>query len=110
MKINPDHIEVFAHIVSQDLVSQINRHVEASVHTRSQISEFMEVTKARVSQILNSPGNMTIRTMVRVVRVLGLKVTVLVYEDTSIEGPLDPAVFLACWEKCGKPTDWSDVK
>lgn len=110
MKWAPEDIDSFVKLVAHDLVSQVNQRMNDAGLSRRKAADYMDVTRARVTQMLNNPGNMTIRSMVRLVRVLGLKVSIVIYEDEDIsDGPIDPVVFLTCWERCGKPRDWFEL-
>src|SRR5690242_17677706 len=75
---------------------------------RAELAEKLGVSKGRVSQILNDPGNLTLKNVVKYSEVLGRKVTIVTYKDKAAsreQVPVSPQVFVACWEKAGRPTD-----
>jgi transcriptional regulator with XRE-family HTH domain len=81
--------------------------------TQAGLAEKLGVTPGRVSQLINNPGNLSLKTMVRWARAVGLKLTVFPYDDGDSEnfrGPVDAHVFLECWRMAGKPKDGWDLE
>jgi hypothetical protein len=61
----------------------------------------------------NDVSKISLREMVEYARKLGMKVSVVAYEDGDPEnkkGPINSEIFRACWEKCGKPKDFWDLQ
>jgi transcriptional regulator with XRE-family HTH domain len=72
----------------------------------------LDVSAGRVSQVLNNPGNLSLKTVVQFARALGAKVSILGYCDDdplNIKGPISTEVFTECWDKCGRPHDYFAV-
>jgi len=67
------------------------------------------VTDGRISQVLNNPGNLTLRKVVEYARALGMKVSIVAYEDgdpDNVSGPINSEIFNMCWKKAGCPNDF----
>ena len=67
------------------------------------------VSPGRVSQVLNNPGNLTLKNTVRCARALGMKVAVVAYEDgdpKNKKGLVNSEIFHACWKNAGSPSDF----
>jgi predicted XRE-type DNA-binding protein len=100
--------EAFVFCVSSDFVAQLEKKIEEKELKRKELAEALQVSEGRVSQVLNDPGNLTIRKMVEYARALGMKVSVVAYEDGDPEnnrGPINAEVFSKCWQLIGKPND-----
>jgi transcriptional regulator with XRE-family HTH domain len=78
---------------------------------QSELAERMGVSKGRVSQIFNNPGNLTLGLMIKCARAVGMKPAVVAYDDGDREnkyGPVHSEIFQLCWQQLGKPRDvWS---
>jgi transcriptional regulator with XRE-family HTH domain len=91
-----------------DFVAQLEEIMASEQMGRAELAEKLGVSKGRVSQILNDPGNLTLKNVVKYSEVLGRKVTIVTYDDEATphkNGPVSPQVFVACWEKAGRPKD-----
>ena len=73
-----------------------------------------EASKSELVQdFLHKCEKITLESMIELARTLGMKVSVVAYDDGdphNNHGPVDSEIFLRCWEKCGKPTTFFDVK
>jgi len=104
-------IEDFVHRLSSDFVVQLGKRIEDDEVTKKQIADRLGVTGGAVSQVLNNPGNLELRTMVQYARALGLKVALVAYDDgdpDNNKGPIISEIFAKCWERLGKPQDFFD--
>jgi len=102
----------FRFSVVADFVDQIEERLIHHKISKKKLSELLGVTPGRVSQLLSDPGNLTIQSMVDLVRALQLKMTILTYDEGDSEpgsGPITSDVFLACWNRLGKPTTAWDI-
>lgn len=103
--------KAFRFRVVSDFLLQIEKRLEQLEWTHNQLAEALGVSKGRVSQILNNPGNMTLELMIRCARALNLKVAAIAYDDGDLDnqrGPISSEVFRISWEKLNKPLDvWS---
>jgi transcriptional regulator with XRE-family HTH domain len=103
----------FVYSISSNFVAQIEPKIEEEGISQNEIAEKMKKTSGRVSQLLNNPGNLSIRVMVEVARALGMKVGVVAYDDNdpdNTRGPIDPDVFRKCWENAGRPVNLFGVE
>jgi predicted XRE-type DNA-binding protein len=99
----------FVYRISSDFILQIEKKMEAERVNQANLAETLGVTDGRVSQVLRNPGNLTLRKMLEYARSLGMKISVVAYEDNDPQndnGPINSEIFNACWIKAGKPTDF----
>lgn len=102
-------INDFVYRISSDFALQIENKLDEKNITQSSLAETLGVTDGRVSQVLRNPGNLTLKKMVEYARSLGMKVSVVAYEDDDPQnkkGPINSQIFTACWKKSGKPSDF----
>jgi transcriptional regulator with XRE-family HTH domain len=103
----------FVYRISSDFALQIENKMDEGPVTQSKLAERLGVTPGRVSQVLRNPGNLTLRNMVEYAASLGMKVSVVAYEDGDPEnqkGPINSEIFNACWTRAGKPADFFALK
>jgi hypothetical protein len=106
-------VDDFVYRISSDFALQIENKMDEEDITQSCLAEKLGVTPGRVSQILKDPGNLTLKKMVEYARSLGMKVSVVAYEDGDIHnrrGPINSQIFNRCWQKAGKPTDFFSLQ
>jgi transcriptional regulator with XRE-family HTH domain len=99
--------------IAADFIAQLQDKMESKNISQDMLAEMIGVTKSRISQVINNPGNMTIGLMVKFARALGLKVSLIAYDDddpSNIKGPINSEIFKICWEKTGKPRDFWDME
>ena len=95
--------------IAFDLIAQIEKKMEYENISKAELAKRLKITKGRVSQVLNNPGNISIRNIVKYARTLGMKVSILAYEDDDPQnkrGPINSEIFKICWEQCDKPRDF----
>ncbi len=100
--------DAFVSSIATGFFGQIESKLEEGPVTQQEFATRLGRTPGRVSQILNNPGNSTIKKMVRCARALGLKVAIIAYDDNdpgNANGPITPDVFNICWERSAKPRD-----
>lgn len=96
-----------------DLFAQLEDKMESERITKDKFAEKLGITKGRVSQILNHPGNITLGNVVKLSKALGMKVSLVAYEDDDLSntrGPINSEIFRICWQKLGKPQDFWDLR
>lgn len=103
-------IDSFVFRIGADFVRQLQKRMDSGPGmSQAELAARLNVSEGRVSQILNNPGNLTLRKMVEYSRGLGLKVSVVAYDDhdpTNKNGPINSEIFAACWEGSGRPIDF----
>jgi transcriptional regulator with XRE-family HTH domain len=101
----------FAYSISLDFFTQLEDRIEASGISRKELSTKLQVTPSAVSQTLNNPpDNPHLETLVQYARQLGLKVTIVSYDDDDPDndkGPIYSGVFEKSWHAMGCPRDLS---
>src|ERR1700693_2418280 len=100
--------DAFVHAIASDFVGQIETKLETERMSRRGFASLLHVSPGRVSQTLNDPSGFNLRTIVNYARVLGMKVSIVAYEDddpTNDRGPISAAVFATCWRQSGRPQD-----
>ncbi len=103
----------FLYQIAADFVAQLEEKIQAESWTQAELAHKLGVSKGRVSQILNNPGNLGLRTMIRFTRVLGMKIAIVAYDDKDPEnkrGPINSEVFRVCWERSGEPANFWDLQ
>jgi transcriptional regulator with XRE-family HTH domain len=99
--------EDFMYRLGADFVSQIERLL--GTETKASLAKKLGVSAGRISQVLNNPGNLRLKTMIEYARALGLKISVVAYNDNdpdNVNGPVDAEIFEQCWIRAGKPLDF----
>jgi transcriptional regulator with XRE-family HTH domain len=102
-------IEDFLYRVGSDYITQIEQAMDAEGTKQSELAKALNVTEGRVSQVLNNPGNLTLRKIIEYARALKKKVAIVAYDDQDPEnrnGPINSQIFARCWETVGRPTDF----
>jgi transcriptional regulator with XRE-family HTH domain len=106
-------VDDFVHRLSFDFITQLAKRLESSPLNRVKLASALGVSKGRVSQILNNPSNLTLKRAVAYARALGMKVSVVAYDDgdhNNENGPVNSEIFSICWEKAGSPTDFQTAE
>lgn len=104
--------EDFLYSIASDFVEQLIREMKAKRITRAALAKSVQLSRARISQVFNNPGNLTLDTMVKLARALHLKVTIVAYDDKdpgNRRGPVNADMFLLCWKHANRPFDMWDV-
>jgi predicted XRE-type DNA-binding protein len=104
--------ESFVNRITFDFIAQMANRLETSKMKQSELADKLDVGESAVSQVLNlGRMNLTLKTMVRYARALGMKVAIVAYDDRdphNENGPIGSEIFSLSWEKIGKPRDvWS---
>ena len=99
--------------IAADFIAQLENKIESLSISQDEFAKRLGVTKGRVSQLINHPGNISLAKMIEYAQTLGMKVSVVAYEDDdpkNTKGPIDSEIFRICWEQLGKPHDFWDVQ
>jgi transcriptional regulator with XRE-family HTH domain len=95
--------------IAADFIAQLENKMESLNISQDELAKKLGVTKGRVSQLINHPGNISLAKMIEYAKALGMKVSIVAYEDNDPEnkkGPIDSEIFRLCWENSGKPRDF----
>jgi hypothetical protein len=100
--------DAFVYRISSDFVLQLEKKMDGEV-SQNDLANRLKVSKGRVSQVLNNPGNLTLKKIVQYSRALGMKVAIVAYDDgdpTNQNGPINSEIFSRCWHKQGSPKNF----
>jgi DNA-binding phage protein len=106
-------IDDFLYRIVSDVLLQIEEKMESDSLSKAQLAEKLGVSERRVYQIFNNPSTLTLKTILRCARAVGLKIAVVAYEDgdpKNERGPVMSEIFFKCWHSSGKPTDFFSLK
>lgn len=95
--------------IGADFIAQLEEKMELEGISQDVLANTLKVTKSRVSQVLNKPGNITLQNVIQYAGAVGIKVSIVAYDDDDPEntkGLINSDVFKICWEKFGKPNDF----
>ena len=96
--------------ITFDFLTQLERKMDALPMSQAELARELELTEGAVSQVLNNQSRLSLSTIIKYSRKLGLKVAVVAYDDndpSNTRGPVNSEIFTICWEKAGKPIDFS---
>jgi transcriptional regulator with XRE-family HTH domain len=99
--------------IASDFIAQLESKMDSLPISQDELAKKLGVTKGRVSQLINHPGNISLATMIEYAKAVGMKVSVVAYEDNdpkNTKGPIDSEIFRICWEQLGKPRDFWDAQ
>ena len=105
--------ENFLSRITFDFITQLEKKMESLPLTQLELAEKLKVSEGRVSQILNNPSNLTLKSIIKYARALGMKVAVVAYEDNDPDnerGLVNSEIFSICWEKQGAPADFFSLE
>jgi len=99
----------FLYSIASDFVDQLQDRMAALSMNQSELAKAASVTKGYVSRMFRNPGNLSLITMIRFARIVGMKLSIVGYEDVSdpnnTRGPISADVFRKTWEDAGRPAD-----
>ena len=91
--------------IATDFIAQLDKKMESPPLSQDALAKKLGVSKSRVSQVFNSPGNIELETIVKFSNALNMKVAIVAYDDDDPK-PIDSEIFKICWERAGKPHDF----
>jgi transcriptional regulator with XRE-family HTH domain len=102
-------VDDFLYRIAADFITQLESKMKSEPLSKAELAQKLGVSKGRVSQIINNPGNLTLKMMIKCARCLGMKIAVVAYDDGDREnerGPINSEIFRVCWENSGQPKDF----
>ena len=103
--------EAFTHKLAFDFIAQIEKRMESLPISQTELARKLGVSEGAVSHVLNNPQNLTLKTIAKYSRALGIKPAIIAYDDgdpKNEKGLIGSGIFSTCWERAGKPRDfWS---
>jgi transcriptional regulator with XRE-family HTH domain len=106
-------VEDYVHRITFDFVAQLETKMEELRLSQAELAKSLNVSEGRVSQVLNNPGNMTLKKVVEYSRAVGIKVALVAYFDGDRlheVGPVNSEIFTKCWEAFGSPRDFFEFQ
>jgi transcriptional regulator with XRE-family HTH domain len=100
-------VDDYVYGISAGFTAQIEAKMEAEGVSRTELARRLKKSTGRVSQVLNDPGNLSLKSTVEYAKALGMEVSVVAYDGaaSSNNGPVRPDVFVKCWEYANRPAD-----
>lgn len=98
--------------ITFDFLDQLADFMDAGPINQKALADKLGIGESAVSQFLNNPNNLSLKTIIKYTRALGLKVSLLAYDDgdpDNTRGPIGSRVFTECWVREGKPADLFDL-
>ena len=102
-------VDDYLYRIASDFVRQIEKLLESNEANQTALAKRLGVSRGRISQVLNNPGNLTLKQIIKYARALGRKVSIVAYDDHdpgNLNGPISAEVFSGCWENAGRPSDF----
>jgi hypothetical protein len=97
--------------ISSDFIAQLETVMEQSPGcSHVELAKRLSVTLGRVSQMMNSPGNFTLKNGVLYAGAVGMGMAIVVYPTACASAPISGDVFRACWEIAGRPKNMFDIQ
>ena len=107
-------LDDYQYKIATDFVLQLSNKMEIPPKTsQKRLAGLLSVSNGRVSQVFNDPGNLSLRSIIKYARALGLKVAVVAYDDndpSNERGPITSEIFQRCWSHCGSPRDFFELE
>ncbi len=79
--------------------------------TQAKLANILGISEGAVSKMLNNPQNLTLKTIAKYSKALGIKAAIVAYDDgdpANSAGLVPSEIFAMCWEQFGRPRDvWS---
>jgi transcriptional regulator with XRE-family HTH domain len=101
------------HRIGFDFILQVEKKLEADNISQSDLAKTLGVSEGAVSKVLNNPQNLTVKTIAKYSRALGIKASIVAYDDgdhTGALGPISSEVFADCWSIAGRPRDFWEMQ
>lgn len=101
-------IEDLRYSVATDFLLQIEKRMERDGVRRVDLADRLGVERSYVTQIFNSPPNLSLDTAIRLAHAVGLEVSLVAYDDGQAKehGPIHSEIFRLCWEDKKRPRDF----
>ncbi len=101
----------FVHKVGFDFIAQLEKKMKSAGVTQVKLASILGISEGAVSKMLNNPQNLTLKTIAKYSKALGIKAAIVAYDDgdpANSLGLVASEIFAMCWEELGKPRDvWS---
>jgi hypothetical protein len=97
--------------ISSDFIAQLETTMEQSPGcSHVELAKRLGVTLGRVSQMMNSPGNFTLKNGILYAGAVGMNVAIVTYPANCTSAPISGDIFRTCWEVAGRPKNMFDIQ
>lgn len=104
----------FLYSIASDFIEQLQEQMERIPMKQSELAKLAKVSKGYVSKMFKNPGNLSLETIVKFARIVGMKVSIVGYVDindpANSRGPISAEVFRRTWENANRPSDMWSIK
>ncbi|MBI1954795.1 MAG: helix-turn-helix transcriptional regulator [Acidobacteria bacterium] len=108
-----DSTDDFQYRIAMDFVVQLEKKMDAEGINQKELARRLKVSVGRVSQVLNDPGRLNLKSIVHYARALGMKAAIIAYDDNDpfdIQGPVNSEIFSMSWQRAGSPRTLFDLE
>lgn len=92
-----------------DFLAQLKTYMSENDITQAELAEKLGVTEGRVSQIFRKPDNLSLRSVVKLVRAIGLKMAVVGYDSEDDAPHITGEAVREAWEQAGRPRTFRNL-
>ena len=97
--------------IASDFIAQLETRIEQIPgFTHGDLAKRLSVSLGRVSQMMNAPGNFTLKNGVLYAGAADMNVAIVIYPANCTSAPISGDVFRACWEIAGRPKNMFDIQ
>lgn len=93
--------------IANEFLMRVEIELKRKGITRKEFAKLYGVSEGWANQILGKPGNLTIKRMIRIAKVVGLKPAVVLYETSGLTVP--SMLFERSWEHLGCPANFWQI-
>jgi transcriptional regulator with XRE-family HTH domain len=109
-----ENVGALVHKIGFDFVVQVEKKLESVGMTQAELARILGVSEGAISKVLNNPQNLTLKTIARYSKAIGMKFAIVGYEDSEdpdgMRGPISSEIFNYCWRMAGCPRDFWSIR
>jgi hypothetical protein len=99
----------FQYWLAFDFIAQLEKRLDELHLTSAQFAKMVGSSEKEISRVFSNPGKLNLHYIVQWTRAIGMKVSIVVYNDNdpkNKKGPIFADIFSTCWERQGKPNSF----
>lgn len=104
--------DAYKYALTFDFIDQVEAQIELKGITFEQLAVTVNYSPESLKKLFENPWDMTIEFMIKLCKAVGMKLSLLAYDDNDPEnygGPINSQIILNCWEDRGKPKNMFDL-
>ena len=109
-----ESLDAFLFNIGHDFISQLEEQMQIKDLNHEKLANILKISTITLSEYFDDPRKISLKTMLQCSRAVGMKLSVLAYDDgdeSNKHGPINSKIFLKCWEDADKPRDmWAFEK